>query len=113
VIESTTVTDQEKEKLRKQLQQDSDFDLERIKTIHGVGSPQGQVANSILVERRHEIRRSARIIARATVVTAIATVAAALAAWTAIWFQYGQTRATPNEFHQFITATPAPDANSR
>jgi hypothetical protein len=52
----------------------------------------------ILKERRQELRRSARIIAWATVVTAAATFAAALAAWTAIFFQYGHT--APNESHQ-------------
>jgi hypothetical protein len=44
-------------------------------------------ATEILTERGREIRRSARIIAWATVVTAIATVAAALAAWIAVCFR--------------------------
>jgi hypothetical protein len=48
---------------------------------------EGFFANEILT-----IRRSARIIAWATVVTAIATAAAAVAAWMAIYFQYGHTQ---------------------
>jgi hypothetical protein len=97
-----------KEALRTRFQYSSEKELEAVIAKFGLGSLEGQTVNNVLTDRRRELRRSARIIAWATVVTAIATVAAALAAWTAIWFQYGQTRATPNESHQSITTTPSP-----
>ena len=72
---------------------------------------EGFFAAEILTEREREIRRSARIIAWATVWIAVATVAAALAAWIAIYFQYSQTRSAPNESrqpHALISPTPSP-----
>jgi hypothetical protein len=72
---------------------------------------EGFFAAEILTERGREIRRSARIIAWATVMTAGATVAAALAAWIAIYFQYCQTHNAPNESRQppaLISPTPSP-----
>ena len=83
-----------------------DSELQDLKSQNDLD---GFLANEILTDRGREIRRSARIIAWATVVAATATVAAALAAWTAIVFQYG--RNAPNESRQpavSITPTPSP-----
>jgi len=92
-----------KEALRKQFEDASEAELEAaLKKPRAVSN----IAQDVLRERRLELRRSARIIAWATVVTAIATAAAALAAWTAIFFQYGHT--APNEFRQpAASITPA------
>ena len=92
--------DADETQLRERFEQSSNSELERIKTIHGVGSREGRVANQILVERRQELRRSARIIAWATVVTAGASVAAAFAGWTAIFFQHHQIHTAPNDSRQ-------------
>jgi hypothetical protein len=92
--------------LRKQYQHSLDSELQDLKNQNDL---EGLVATEILTERGREIRRSAGIIAWATVVTAIATVAAALAAWMAIYFQYWHT--TPNESRQptaSISPTPSP-----
>jgi hypothetical protein len=78
---------EDEESLKKRYRYSSEKELEGLMKMPGVGSPAGKVALGILKERGQELRRSARIIAWATVVTAIATIAAALAAWTAIWFQ--------------------------
>jgi hypothetical protein len=95
----------DEEQYRKQYQYASEEELEGVKKRLGAGSLLGQIANQILRERRRELSRSARIIAWATIVTAAATVAAALAAWTAIYFQYGQTHTAGN---QAVSVAPTP-----
>jgi len=101
--------DTDETRLRERFERSSEWELERIKTIHGVDSPEGRITDQILVERRQELRRSARIIAWASIATAVATAAAALAAWTAIFFQYGQTHTAPNDSRQAaVSITPAP-----
>jgi hypothetical protein len=66
--------------LKKQYQHSLDSELQDLKNGKCL---EAFVAAEILTERGREIRRSAGIIAWATVVTAIATAAAALAAWMA------------------------------
>jgi hypothetical protein len=95
------------ESLRKRFRYDPEERLERITSTHGAGSPEGKIAREILIERRRELSRSARIIAWAAVVTAFATFAAALAAWTAIYFQYAHTARTEAVS---VTPTPSPSA---
>jgi hypothetical protein len=89
--------DERRRELEQRLQYETDDALETFRRMRA-GSAEERIATRILKERRQELRRSARIIAWATVVTAAATFAAALAAWTAIFFQYGHT--APNESHQ-------------
>lgn len=83
------------QQLRERFEHASEKELEALLLKGGL---ERFVAQGILTERRRELRRSARIIAWATVVTAIATVVAALAAWTAIFFQFWHT--PPNESRQ-------------
>jgi len=86
--------------LRRRFQTESDEYLDRVVLTRGLGSDQGRIANSILTQRRIELRRSARIIAWATVVIAVAAVAAAIAAWTAVVFSLHQLHTAPNEQRQ-------------
>ena len=71
--------------IRQSLQHLSDEELQAHARLDNVGF-EADVASSILRDRQLDLRRSARFIAWATVITAIATVAAALAAWATIFW---------------------------